>query len=157
MPFMRNAESKRIQYLRRQLRRGHSEKGREFTEEDKQQMQAALNSAIAKRKEGGAVKRLENKMETEQDRGMAHTTSECAILNEKLDRVLASRSCENRDPELVQRLLGEPGSSQEILADINVRNRTSSASARRSALRCARPKSAARPLSPSRSRSRRAT
>ncbi|CAE7902203.1 unnamed protein product [Symbiodinium necroappetens] len=34
MPFTRDAEAKRIQYLRRQLRRGHSEKGREFTEEE---------------------------------------------------------------------------------------------------------------------------
>ena len=120
MPVMRNAESKRIQYLRRQLRRGHSEKGREFTEEDKQQMQAALDSEIAKRKEG-TVKRLEKKMETEQDRGMAHMTAECAVLNEKLDRALASRSSGSRDPELVQRLLGEPGSVLEIQADINVR------------------------------------
>ena len=47
MPFMRNAESKRIQYLRRQLRRGHSEKGREFTEEDKH---AKVRAAEKRRK-----------------------------------------------------------------------------------------------------------
>ena len=36
MPFAPAPESKKIQYLRRQLRNGRSEKGRELTEEDKQ-------------------------------------------------------------------------------------------------------------------------
>ena len=123
MPFAPAPESKKIQYLRRQLHNGRSEKGRELTEEDKQRLQAALDSEMAKRKEG-IVKRIETKVAAEQDRGIAHTTKESdriiATLGEKLDRLGASSSSSGRD-DLLQRLVGQPGSSKEIQAEIDAR------------------------------------
>ena len=115
----------RIKLLAYEIQNRRTKRGRELSEEEveeKKQEKRDLEARREKAKEGAKAKRkLETKITAEADRGIAHTTKESdriiATLGEKLDRLGASSS---RD-DLLQRLLGQPGSSKEIQAEIDAR------------------------------------
>ena len=118
----------RIKLLAYEIQNRRTKRGRELSEEEveeKKQEKRDLEARREKAKEGAKAKRkLETKITAEADRGIAHTTKESnriiATLGEKLDRLGASSSSSGHD-DLLQRLLGQPGSSKEIQAEIDAR------------------------------------
>ena len=118
--------SERIKDLAYEISHRRTKRGRQLSEgeiEEKKQEKRDLEARRERVKEGAKAKRkLEAKMSAETDRGNAHTTKESdrviATLGEKIDRLEASRSS-GRD-ELLERLLGKPGSSKEMEAELVV-------------------------------------
>ena len=127
MPEQRSKFAKRIQYLNRLVLTKRDNRGsRDLMEEEIAKYNRELKELSAKRK---AEQRICAVMTKETDRAMEHTTGEAnriiaattagtATLERRLDRLEARSS--GRD-DLLQRLVGQPGSSKEIQAEIDAR------------------------------------
>ena len=125
--------SDRIKTLAREIANSRTKRGRELTEEEvqeKREEKAELEARREKVKAAAKAKRqLEAKMTSETDRNIASTRAEVrqgtATLEKRFDRLEAmvssyASSSSGRD-DLLQRLAGKPGSSQEMHAEILVR------------------------------------
>ena len=131
MPEQRSKFAKRIQYLNRLVLTKRDNHGsRDLTEEEIAKYNRELKELLAKRK---AEQRICAVMTKETDRAMEHTTGEAnriiaattagtATLERRFDRLEANlaSSSSGRD-DLLQRLVGQPGSSKEIQAEIDAR------------------------------------
>ena len=120
----------RIKLLAYEIQNRRTKRGRELSEqevEEKKEEKRDLEARREKAKEGAKAKRkLETKITAEADRVIASTETAVrqgtATLERRFDRMeanLASRSS-GRD-ELLERLLGQPGSSREMEAELVVR------------------------------------
>ena len=131
MPEQRSKFGKRIQYLNRLVFTKRDNRGnRDLTEEEIAKYNRELKELLAKR---NAEQRIGATMAKETDRAMQHTTGEAnrviaatnagtATLEQRFDRLetMIASSSSGRD-DLLQRLVGRPGSSKEIQAEIDAR------------------------------------
>ena len=125
MPSQHAPETKRIQYLTRMIHSGRTQsaKPRDLTPQEIAKCKKELQILKLRREQGIETRRH---VSAEADRVIASTETAVrqgtATLERRFDRLEANlaSSSSGRD-DLLQRLLGQPGSSKEIQAEIDAR------------------------------------
>ena len=119
----------RIKLLAYEIQNRRTKRGRELSEEEveeKKQEKRDLEARREKAKEGAKARRkLETKITAEADRVIASTETAVrqgtATLERRFDRLEANLASSSSGRDDLLRLLGQPGSSKEIQAEIDAR------------------------------------